>query len=87
MPGIASALGETRRAGAVDRRRLTLHELPRFGKPPYGLTWFFVLIRPGSSDWQLRDQIMPEGGGGAGTAADRNAILTIEWPRPGATST
>jgi len=40
-----------------------------------------------ANDWQLRDQIMPEGGAGAGTAADRNAILTIEWPRPGATST
>ncbi len=40
-----------------------------------------------ANDWQLRDQITPEGGAGAGTPADRNAILTIEWPRPAATST
>jgi metallophosphoesterase (TIGR03767 family) len=39
-----------------------------------------------ANDWQLRDQITTEGGAGAGTAADRNAILTVDWPRPAATS-
>jgi metallophosphoesterase (TIGR03767 family) len=34
-----------------------------------------------ANDWQVRDLITPEGGGGAGTAADRNVILTIDWPR------
>jgi metallophosphoesterase (TIGR03767 family) len=36
-----------------------------------------------ANDWQVRDLIQPEGGAGAGTASDRNAILTIEWPRRG----
>jgi metallophosphoesterase (TIGR03767 family) len=35
-----------------------------------------------ANDWQVRDLIAAEGGTGAGTAADRNAILTIDWPRP-----
>jgi metallophosphoesterase (TIGR03767 family) len=39
-----------------------------------------------ANDWQARDQITPEGGAGAGTAADRNVILTTDWPRPAATS-
>jgi hypothetical protein len=34
-----------------------------------------------ANDWQVRDLITPEGGGGAGTAGDRNVILTIDWPR------
>jgi hypothetical protein len=37
-----------------------------------------------ANDWQVRDLITPEGGAGAGTAADRNVILTIDWPRPAA---
>jgi metallophosphoesterase (TIGR03767 family) len=37
-----------------------------------------------ANDWQVRDLISAEGGSGAGTAADRNAILTIDWPRPAA---
>ncbi len=37
-----------------------------------------------ANDWQVRDEITPEGGAGAGTAADRNVILTIEWPRAAA---
>jgi metallophosphoesterase (TIGR03767 family) len=34
-----------------------------------------------ANDWQVRDLITAEGGAGAGTAADRNVILTVEWPR------
>jgi hypothetical protein len=34
-----------------------------------------------ANDWQVRDLITAEGGAGAGTAADRNVILTIDWPR------
>ena len=37
-----------------------------------------------ANDWQVRGLITAEGGAGAGTAADRNAILTIDWPRPAA---
>jgi metallophosphoesterase (TIGR03767 family) len=35
-----------------------------------------------ANDWQLRDLVTAEGGAGAGTAADRNVILTVDWPRP-----
>jgi len=36
-----------------------------------------------ANDWQIRDQIGRDGGGaGAGTAADRNVVLAIDWPRP-----
>ena len=34
-----------------------------------------------ANDWQVRDQITADGGAGAGTAADRNALLAIDWPR------
>ena len=34
-----------------------------------------------ANDWQLRDLITADGGAGAGTAADRNVVLTMEWPR------
>ena len=34
-----------------------------------------------ANDWQLRDLITPEGGAGAGAAADRNVVLAIDWPR------
>ena len=35
-----------------------------------------------ANDWQVRDLIAAEGGGGgAGTAADRNVLLTVDWPR------
>jgi metallophosphoesterase (TIGR03767 family) len=34
-----------------------------------------------ANDWQLRDQITAEGGSGAGTAADRNVVLPVDWPR------
>ena len=34
-----------------------------------------------ANDWQIRDQITADGGAGAGTAADRNAILPVDWPR------
>jgi len=34
-----------------------------------------------ANDWQVRDLITPEGGAGAGQAADRNVILTVDWPR------
>jgi metallophosphoesterase (TIGR03767 family) len=39
-----------------------------------------------ANDWQLRPAITADGGAGAGTAADRNVILTVEWPRPPAVS-
>jgi hypothetical protein len=29
----------------------------------------------------VRDLISPDGGAGAGTAADRNVVLVIDWPR------
>lgn len=35
-----------------------------------------------ANDWQVRDEITAEGGAGAGTAADRNVVLTVGWPRP-----
>jgi metallophosphoesterase (TIGR03767 family) len=34
-----------------------------------------------ANDWQVRDQITAEGGAGAGTAADRNVLLPVDWPR------
>jgi hypothetical protein len=34
-----------------------------------------------ANDWQVRDLISPDGGAGAGTAADRNVVLVIDWPR------
>jgi metallophosphoesterase (TIGR03767 family) len=34
-----------------------------------------------ANDWQVRDLITANGGAGAGTAADRNVILTVAWPR------
>jgi metallophosphoesterase (TIGR03767 family) len=34
-----------------------------------------------ANDWQVRDAITADGGAGAGTAADRNAVLAIDWPR------
>ena len=34
-----------------------------------------------ANDWQVRDLISAEGGAGAGTAADRNVVLVIDWPR------
>jgi hypothetical protein len=34
-----------------------------------------------ANDWQVRDLITAEGGAGAGTAADRNVVLTVDWPR------
>ncbi len=34
-----------------------------------------------ANDWQLSFLINAEGGAGAGTSADRNVILPIEWPR------
>ena len=34
-----------------------------------------------ANDWQVRQYITPDGGAGAGTAADRNVVLPIEWPR------
>jgi hypothetical protein len=35
-----------------------------------------------ANDWQVRDQITADGGAGAGTAADRNVLLAVDWPRP-----
>ena len=37
-----------------------------------------------ANDWQVRDQITADGGAGAGTAADRNVVLAVDWPRPAA---
>jgi hypothetical protein len=34
-----------------------------------------------ANDWQVRHKITADGGAGAGTAADRNAILPVDWPR------
>jgi hypothetical protein len=34
-----------------------------------------------ANGWQVRDQITADGGTGAGTAADGNAVLTLDWPR------
>jgi hypothetical protein len=34
-----------------------------------------------ANDWQVRDLITADGGAGAGTAADRNVILPVDWPR------
>jgi metallophosphoesterase (TIGR03767 family) len=34
-----------------------------------------------ANDWQVRDLITADGGAGAGTAADRNVILAVDWPR------
>ena len=34
-----------------------------------------------ANDWQLRELITVDGGAGAGTAADRNVVLPITWPR------
>jgi hypothetical protein len=35
-----------------------------------------------ANDWQVRDQMTADGGAGAGTAADPNVVLAVEWPRP-----
>ncbi|HEY2506178.1 MAG TPA: TIGR03767 family metallophosphoesterase [Streptosporangiaceae bacterium] len=37
-----------------------------------------------ANDWQVREQITADGGAGAGTAADRNVILPVDWPRTSA---
>jgi metallophosphoesterase (TIGR03767 family) len=37
-----------------------------------------------ANDWQVRDLITPDGGAGAGAAADRNVVLAIDWPRTAA---
>ena len=37
-----------------------------------------------ANDWQVRDEITAEGGKGAGTPADRNVVLTLDWPRTAA---
>jgi len=34
-----------------------------------------------ANDWQVRELITPDGGAGAGTVADRNVVLAIDWPR------
>lgn len=34
-----------------------------------------------ANDWQTRGEIGAEGGAGAGAAADRNVVLTVDWPR------
>jgi metallophosphoesterase (TIGR03767 family) len=34
-----------------------------------------------ANDWQVRDLITSDGGAGAGTSADRNVILLVDWPR------
>jgi metallophosphoesterase (TIGR03767 family) len=34
-----------------------------------------------ANDWQVRDLITADGGAGAGSASDRNVILTVQWPR------
>jgi metallophosphoesterase (TIGR03767 family) len=34
-----------------------------------------------ANDWQVRELITPDGGAGAGTAADRNVVLAVDWPR------
>jgi metallophosphoesterase (TIGR03767 family) len=34
-----------------------------------------------ANDWQVRHLVTADGGAGAGTAADRNVLLTVEWPR------
>jgi metallophosphoesterase (TIGR03767 family) len=34
-----------------------------------------------ANDWQVRDQITPDGGAGAGSITDRNVVLAIDWPR------
>ncbi len=40
-----------------------------------------------ANDWQVRDEITPDGGAGAGAVTDRNVVLAIDWPRaPGQVS-
>jgi hypothetical protein len=34
-----------------------------------------------ANDWQVRGRITADGGAGAGTLADRNVVLAIDWPR------
>jgi metallophosphoesterase (TIGR03767 family) len=34
-----------------------------------------------ANDWQVRELITPDGGAGAGTSADRNVILLVDWLR------
>lgn len=34
-----------------------------------------------ANDWQVRHLITAEGGAGAGSAADRNVLLPVDWPR------
>jgi hypothetical protein len=34
-----------------------------------------------ANDWQVRDLITADGGAGAGTPADRNVVLLVDWPR------
>lgn len=44
------------------------------------LSWLVAELA--ANDWQVRDQISADGGAGAGTEADRNVLLAIDWPRP-----
>jgi len=34
-----------------------------------------------ANDWQVRELITADGGAGAGRAADRNVLLSVDWPR------
>jgi len=54
------------------------------GTAPGGPASLAALARElAANDWQVRDMITAAGGVGAGTAADRNAVLTVDWPRQG----
>ena len=63
----------------IDRRRRPATA----GQGPVSPADLAALARElAANDWQVRDQITADGGAGAGTAADRNVVLAIEWPRP-----
>jgi hypothetical protein len=64
-----------------DRQRRA-DQLPRRRGPGRPATLAALARELAANDWQVRDQITADGGAGAGTAADRNAVLPIDWPRP-----
>src|SRR6202034_1232563 len=54
----------------------------RDGADPAGPASLAALARElAANDWQVRELITADGGAGAGTAADRNVVLAVEWPR------
>jgi metallophosphoesterase (TIGR03767 family) len=54
---------------------------PSYGGSPEPADLAALARELAANDWQIRELITPDGGAGAGAAADRNVVLAIDWPR------